>query len=98
VTGTLIRLPASPNRGSSENTSWSSVTEEMFGGQHRNDELTRIERVGWTRMKIIDGDGESSAQKERSCADRWGVLEGSKIQNERLLTGPTSLERIAQPS
>jgi hypothetical protein len=35
VTGRLIRLPASPgSTGSSNNSSWSMVIEEMFGGQH----------------------------------------------------------------
>jgi hypothetical protein len=34
VTGRLIRLPASLEEGSSNNSSWSMVIEEMFGGQH----------------------------------------------------------------
>jgi len=49
VTGELIRPPASLVGGSPHATSWSDVTGEMFGGQHRRDVMRcdvneRIER------------------------------------------------------
>ena len=39
------RLPT----GSSHNSSWSMVTEEMFGGQHRIDEAEPAELLGVCR-------------------------------------------------
>ena len=59
------------------------MTEEMFGGQHQNDEATRAERVGWTQ------NSESTAEKdppdERALSrKRTGVTAG---ENQRLPTG-----------
>jgi hypothetical protein len=34
-----------------EQSSWSEMIEEMFGGQHRVDETRRAERAGWTQTK-----------------------------------------------
>ena len=45
----MNRLPASPIAGSSNTSSWSHVIGEMFGGQHRDDEVTRTELVDWNR-------------------------------------------------
>jgi hypothetical protein len=58
------------------------VIEEMFGGQHRSDEGTRAERVGWTqnsdrRRKQI------SLGKGRTCAERMGVLDGEEEKIQR---------------
>jgi hypothetical protein len=56
VTGVLNRLPASPNRGEFEEnkSSWSTVTGEMFGGQHRVDEVTRDERSRLVQRRKLD--------------------------------------------
>src|SRR5215467_14365353 len=44
----------------------STMTEEMVGGQHRNDEATRAERVGWTRVTRDDGQSPARARC-RAC-------------------------------
>jgi hypothetical protein len=62
VTGRLIRLPCLPT-GSSNNTSWSRVIEEMVGGRQRVDEDGR---TGHVRLTSMNG---SERDRRGSCAD-----------------------------
>jgi hypothetical protein len=73
--------------GSSHESSWSGVAEEMFGGQHRRDPVTRNERGAWTSRKSGD----------RATAASVGSLAyASRLRRpERrtcILAPPTSLE------
>jgi hypothetical protein len=60
----------------------------MFGGQHRDDEVTRTELVGWTRTTI--GELRRSAPPEKTAGLRRceGVCERNKNKSQKLLTGP----------
>src|SRR5271154_3854483 len=50
--------------GSSHNSSWSIVTEEMFGGQHRSDEAEKA-RASW-------GDTSETRQPQRHDSSAIG--------------------------
>ena len=64
----------------------------MFGGQHRVDEVTRTEPVGWTGKKQPENCGAALTEKQaRLCAGRC-VCERNKKKSQTLLTSPTSLE------
>jgi len=46
----------------------------MFGGQHRSDELTRAERVGWTRIRStteIDPSSNRALLRKRMGVPAW---------------------------
>jgi hypothetical protein len=59
---TRATRPGSPNE-----SSWSSVTEEMFGGQHRNDERKRADsQNGESRSNQIDAAVQTSALTPKS--------------------------------
>jgi hypothetical protein len=60
-------LPASPIAGSSNTSSWSDVIGEMFGGQHRDDEVTRTELV-LDRDKNSRIAAQHSPRHKRDCA------------------------------
>jgi hypothetical protein len=40
------------NEGSSHSSSWSEMTEEMVGGQHRNDEATQISGSDFSDLRV----------------------------------------------
>ena len=63
----MNRLPASPIAGSSNTSSWSGMIGEMSGGQHRVDEVTRTEPVGWTGKKQTENCGAALGRKQRGC-------------------------------
>ena len=45
----------------------------MFGGQHRVDEVTRTEPVGWTGKKQPENCGAALAREGTGAAQLWGV-------------------------
>ena len=57
------------------------MTEEMVGGQHRNDEATRAERVGCTRVTRDDGQRPSS-KSALSCV-RMSAPDGEEKDSKR---------------
>jgi hypothetical protein len=66
----LNRLPASlEGSGSSKKSSWSQVIGEMAGGQHRDDEVTRTELVGWTGTTTRELRRSNCRRKKQDCAD-----------------------------
>ena len=62
----------------------------MVGGQHRNDELPRVERVGCTQMK--ESAAKQSSNKGALPGTYMGVRRESKRPKKKLLTRPPSLE------
>ena len=56
---------------SSKKSSWSHVIGEMFGGQHRVDEVTRTEPVGWTGKKQPENCGAALAREGTGAAQLW---------------------------
>jgi hypothetical protein len=62
------------------------MTEEMFGGQHRIDELTRAEQAVRVNTDETTGTGSN---KRAHLRERMGVR---KNQKKRLLTRLASLE------
>src|SRR5579862_4047776 len=54
--------------GSSKKSSWSDVIGEMFGGQDRDDEVTRTELVGWTGTMNSRMAAHHSPRNKRDCA------------------------------
>jgi hypothetical protein len=54
-------------------------------GQHRVDEVTRAERLGWTRMKTSDGCGESYAAAEGVFGQRAGCARTNQKPNQEPL-------------
>src|SRR4029077_12610086 len=54
--------------GSSKKSSWSDVIGEMFGGQGRDDEVTRTELVGRTGTMNSRMAAHHSPSNKRDCA------------------------------
>ena len=54
--------------GSSKKSSWSDVIGEMFGGQDRDDEVTRTELVGRTGTMNSRMAAHHSPRNKRDCA------------------------------
>src|SRR4029077_12878272 len=54
--------------GSSKKSSWSDVIGEMFGGQGRDDEVTRTELVGRTGTMNSRMAAHHSPRNKRDCA------------------------------
>src|ERR1039457_1846686 len=65
IDGMATRLPT----GSSNNSSWSIVTEEMVGGQHRVDERKRAEQVRVPQMNGTDRDRRGSCADAQVCSN-----------------------------
>src|SRR6266481_9696325 len=73
--------------GSSNTSSWSHVIGEMFGGQHRVDEVTR------TESRRLDRDKNSKIAAHHSPRNKRGSAAGVCAKEiKTLLTRPTSLE------
>jgi hypothetical protein len=66
---------------------------EMSGGQHRDDEVTRTELVGWIGEKQTENCGAALGRKQRGCTTVGVCPKGIK-KELTLLTGPTSLEML----
>src|ERR1700735_3055646 len=89
--------PPPPLAGSSNTSSWSHVIGEMFGGQHRVDEVTRTEPVGWTGKKTTrELRRIARRRKQRDCTIQESVRKEQK-KSQTLLTRPTSLEMSRNP-
>src|SRR5215472_9819223 len=68
----------------SDKSSWSAMTEEMVGGQHRSDESDTDPSVK----------GEHANARDRCLRSRrWGVSRGGQHPGKKLLPRPTSLEK-----
>jgi len=80
------------SKGSSHNSSWSEMIEEMVGGQHRIDDATR-NRACWGGHRA----GQRS-QLLRNTKRRTGVPGGGQHPKKKLLQRPTSLERRVNQS
>ncbi len=65
------------------------MTEEMFGGQHRIDELTQAEQTVRVNTDETTGTVSNKYAHLREC---MGVQKERKNQKKRLLTRPASLE------
>ena len=76
--------------GSSNKSSWSTVTGEISGGQHRVDEVTRAERVGCNRKDKSTIAGESSARAKGVTAQMGMGVRTKKNRIKTPLTRPTS--------
>jgi hypothetical protein len=92
----MNRLPASPIAGSSKKSSWSDVIGEMFGGQDRDDEVTRTELVDWNRDENSRIVAQHSPRNKRDCAAA-GVCAKEIKPELNTLTRPTSLEMVITP-
>src|SRR6266852_8977118 len=70
------------------------MTEEMFGGQHRIDELTQAEQTVRVNTDETTGTVSNKYAHLREC---MGVQKERKNQKKRLLTRPASLEMTHYP-
>ena len=50
----------------------------MFGGQHRDDEVTRTEPVGWTRTRTRELRRSARQRKQRDCTTVGVCAKGTK--------------------
>jgi len=70
--------------GSSKKSSWSDVIGEMFGGQHRDDEVTRTELVGLDRGKNSRIVAHRPSEKTTGLHNCRGVYETNKTELDTL--------------
>ena len=88
-------IPASLElSGSSNTSSWSHVIGQMSGGQHRVDEVTRTEPVGWTGEKNNPRIAAQRSVENNGAAQLWECVRKELKKSETLLTRPTSLEML----
>src|SRR5579862_1661272 len=82
----LVKSSSHPRgAGSSKNSSWSARTEEMSGGQHRNDEVNGPSRSG---ERETEGSRKAREQSTKPQLRRYtGVLRKTKKLRRNILDG-----------
>ena len=68
------------------------MTEDMFGGPHRNDEVTRTEQLGCWSAKTRTVFGEVLAARGATALSEWVSTATQENQTNPLLTRPASLD------